>query len=160
LLPVLIPLGISLGILRLALAARSSRARIKLLEEDESSGPRLAHVVEQLEQRVENAVADIIDGDPSSSNPPTDDDETEDKVVAAATAGAVNAATTERAPLTPLQIKIAGWLNGVPGLKKEKTYIPGVRNSHAVIVCRDVKRFPGHKMGEGVIRHWADRFVL
>jgi len=110
---------------------------------------------------VENAVADIIDGDPSSReldaadlSTGSDGDDENEVAVAAAGGG------MEPALLTPLQIKIAGWLNGLPGLKKELAYISGVRNSHAVIVCRDVKRFPGHKQGEGVIRHWADQFVL
>ena len=48
----------------------------------------------------------------------------------------------------------------LPGLKKELVFIKQVRNSHAVIIARDVKRFPGHKDGEGVLRHWADHFIM
>jgi len=55
--------------------------------------------------------------------------------------------------------KIVKWLNLLP-IKKEIAYFPGVRNSHAVIVCRDVTRFEFHRRGEGVLRHWANCFIL
>jgi hypothetical protein len=49
---------------------------------------------------------------------------------------------------------------GVPKLQKVLAYIHPVRNAHAIIVSRDVKRFELHRMGEGVLRHFADHFVL
>ena len=67
--------------------------------------------------------------------------------------------STQHPILTPLQRKIAAALNKLP-LKKEQVYIHSVRNSHAIIVCRDVKRFELHRQGEGVVRHWADHFIL
>jgi len=51
-------------------------------------------------------------------------------------------------------------LNALPQLKKELVYIPDVRNSHAPIIVRDVQNFEFHKIGEGVLRHWADAFVM
>lgn len=67
--------------------------------------------------------------------------------------------SSEQPILTPLQCKIAASLNMLP-IKKELAYIDNVRNSHAVIVCRDVKRFEGHREGEGILRHWAASFIL
>ena len=55
---------------------------------------------------------------------------------------------------------MAAVLNALPQLKKELAYIPNVRNSHAIIIARDIKNFEFHKMGEGVLRHWADAFVM
>ena len=61
--------------------------------------------------------------------------------------------------ITATHTKIAGWLNTLP-LKKEMAYFPMVRNSHAMIICRDVKRFEAHRLGEGLVRHWANSFIL
>ncbi|RDB15767.1 hypothetical protein Hypma_003722 [Hypsizygus marmoreus] len=145
LLPVLIPLGISLIVLRFSLATRSSRARIRLLEQ-ESKGEHLIHVLAQLEKDVEIAVAELID-DPNPITPPSPSTKRTPKP------------PPEQPILTPLQRKIAASLNTLP-IKKELAYIENVRNSHAVIVCRDVKRFEGHRQGEGIIRHWAASFTL
>jgi hypothetical protein len=51
-------------------------------------------------------------------------------------------------------------LNALPQLTKHLAYYEHVRNSHAMIVCRDVKRFEFHKKGEGVVKVWAEGFVL
>ena len=51
-------------------------------------------------------------------------------------------------------------LNSLPQLKKERVYIPNVRNSHATIVARDIQNYEFHKIGEGVLRHWADAFIM
>ena len=75
-------------------------------------------------------------------------------------ASKVQAEQKENLVLSDVQKKIVAWLNTLPGLKKERAFIHPVRNSHAVIISRDVKRFPGHKQGEGVIRHWADHFII
>lgn len=62
--------------------------------------------------------------------------------------------------LLPVQREIIASLNTLPNLKKYVAYFPGLMNAHAVIVCRDVKRFEIHRKGEGVLNHWADHFVL
>lgn len=51
-------------------------------------------------------------------------------------------------------------LNQIKHLRKHIAFIPQYTNSHAIIVCRDPAKFPEHVEGEGVIRHWADRFVF
>ncbi|KAJ7907692.1 DUF676-domain-containing protein [Mycena leptocephala] len=119
--PLLVPVFISLNIIRLSLAARSSRARIRLLEKDASNSQKIAHILAQLEKQVENAVV------PSQGQP----------------------------ILTPMQRSMARSLNRLP-LKKERTYFPTARNSHGLIICRNVKKFESHRLGEGVVRHWAN----
>lgn len=136
----------SLAAFRLSMAARSSRARIKLLESDRSNGNTLIHTLAHLEKQVEDVVVEMID-DPS----PMSED---------SSPGPSSSSLPEQPILTPLQRRIILSLNKLPNLKKERVFIPRVRNSHAVIVCRDVKRFSVHKRGEGIVRHWADSFIL
>jgi hypothetical protein len=69
--------------------------------------------------------------------------------------------TSKKGPqISPAQRKMVAALNALPQLKKERVHIPNMRNSHATIVARDVTRFEFHKIGEGVLRHWADAFVM
>jgi len=68
---------------------------------------------------------------------------------------------SKRTPkLTDSQRRMAESLNALPRLKKKLVYIDGVLNSHAVIIARDMKRFKFHERGLGVVREWADSFVL
>ena len=121
--------------INLSLASRSSRARLRLLEQDESQEGRLAHVLARLED---------IDAGSLLKEDSTD---------------VVSSKDIPPSFLSPLQRKIALSLNNLP-LKKELVFITGVINSHAPIVCRDVKRFEVHRRGEGVLRHWAASFIL
>lgn len=69
--------------------------------------------------------------------------------------------TSKRSPrITPSQRRMVAALNALPQLKKERAYIPDVRNSHGAIIARDLDNFEFHKIGEGVLRHWADAFVI
>lgn len=139
-LPFLIPVFFSMALTRLWLASRSSQRRIKILESD-SSSERLIHFIASLERRVEDAVAELVD------RPGEEDTKKKGK------------GKTSQPYLLPLQREIAASLNKLP-FKKTFAYFPDVRNAHAVIVSRDVKRFEFHRRGEGVIQHWADNFVL
>ncbi|KII87708.1 hypothetical protein PLICRDRAFT_42219 [Plicaturopsis crispa FD-325 SS-3] len=163
LVPVIIPTALSLVIVRLYLSSRNSRSRIKMLEKDETNGMKLIHIFEQLEQQVENAVVDLIDEtdpDPTLEAIEGSPDSASTTVAVAKEKGKTTKASSQQPVLTPLQHKLVANLNTLPNLKKERAFIYPVRNSHAVIVCRDVKRFPLHGMGEGILRHWADEFVL
>jgi hypothetical protein len=144
--PVLIPVALSLVVFRFSMATRSSRARIKSLESDQSNGHTLIQTLAHLEKQVEDAVVDIIE----APSPASED----------ASPGEESTVLPEQPILTPLQRRIIASLNKLPNLKKERAFITHVRNSHAVIVCRDVKRFTAHKRGEGIVRHWADHFIL
>jgi hypothetical protein len=135
------------------------------------------HILREMEKQMGDAVADIIDQDPGRTDSPT-------PTAASPLSGIEDIGGTmapveetrlcktqsrrknkspaelEKPVLTPLQLRLIDNLNRLPGLKKERVWINPVRNSHAIIVCRDVKRFEGHRMGEGVLRHWADHFAL
>ncbi|KAI0695350.1 DUF676-domain-containing protein [Cerioporus squamosus] len=148
--PVLIPLVFSLVITRLALASRASRSRIKLLEKDQSSTERLVHVIGRLEREMEGVAIDIFDSPGSTGvSSPTS---SEPNLFSQPETSTQAASDSKR--------RIVRSLNTLPGLKKELAFIHPVRNAHAVIICRDVKRFPSHRQGEGVIRHWADHFIV
>ena len=67
---------------------------------------------------------------------------------------------TKQPLITPEQKQMIAALNSLPQLKKYMAYFPNVINAHAPIICRDIKNFPHHKRGEGVLRHWVDHFVL
>lgn len=142
LLPVIIPTIISMVFVRFALASRSSRARIRTLEKEAQKGNRqaLIDLVAEIEKEMEEAVVELIDNpDPTPIYQP--------KV------------SKEHPIITPNHKKIAQWLNTLP-LQRELVYFPAVRNSHAMIVARDVQRFEAHRAGEAVLRHWATSFIL
>ena len=141
-LPVVIPVVISLAILRvseISLASRFSRFRIKQPEEEaHSTGQqKLSDTLAELEREVEGVV-DLIDSPYLSSS---------------------IYRSHEQPIISPNHKKIVNWLNSLP-IKKEIVYFPEVWNSHPIIVCRDVKHFKSHRQGEGVLRHWTNSFVL
>ena len=175
LVPIIIPSFFLMIIIRLSLSARSSRARIRLLEsEEESKGPRLINIIARLEKGMEDAVVDILEDSGTAPNSPpvtsgmttpeTSDSSLQQLLRADFTSKEIVMKSTTnkkmQPQLTPNQVIIASHLNSLPQLKKFYAFIEGVRNSHAIIVSRDIKTFPFHKRGEGVIRHWADHFVL
>jgi len=141
--PILIPLFISLAVFRLSRASKSSRARIKQLEEEAHSAgqEKLSDILAELEFEVEEAVVDFIDNPVSPSYQSKESSPAQQPI------------------LTPNHKKIVNYLNLLP-IKKNLAYFPGIRNSHAVIVSRDVERFEFHREGEGLIRHWANSFIL
>lgn len=132
-------MAISFAIIRFSLATRSSRARIRLLETDAHSENTLLRAFAELENEMESVVVEMID-DPNPSP-------------------GKQARPQAQPILTLNQRKMVKWLNRLP-IKKELAYFVGVRNSHAMIVSRDVKRFEVHRLGESVIRHWATAFIL
>jgi hypothetical protein len=148
-LPVLIPAFISLIILRLSLASRSSRVRIKQLEEEShtTGQQKLADTLAELEREVEEAVVDLIDNPDLSSS------------IYQPSESSTTGSSRKQPIISPNHKKIVNWLNLLP-IKKEIAYFPDVRNSHAIIVCRDVEHFESHRKGEGVLRHWANSFIL
>ena len=144
-LPILFPIFLCLTIVKLSISSRRSRSRIKLLEaEDPSATQRLVHIVGQLKHKVEDdIVVDTVD-DPPISIP----------------LSGLSKKPKESPRVTLSQRKMATQLNTLPQLKKERVYIPDVRNSHTTIIARDIQTLEFHKIGEGVLRHWADVFVM
>ncbi|TFK51791.1 DUF676-domain-containing protein [Heliocybe sulcata] len=155
-LPIIIPVVFTMVLVRFSKSARSSRARIRLLEKDESYTGRLVHLLSDVEQDVEDAMGGFM-ADPNLTPGSTASGEQnfEDQSLQA-----MQQSPSQYPILTPAQRARIASLNRLPGLRKERVFIDPTRNSHATIICRDVARFPFHKRGEGVIRHWADHFVL
>lgn len=182
LLPLIVPTFITLIVIRLSLSQRSSRARIKLLEtEEESNRSRLISIVAKLEKGMEDAVVDIMDepgteyDSPSmlsgASTPATDssmfqpfthegNENQASYTKSAQTVTKSDAKKSKQPQFTATQLLMLDNLNSLPQLKKFFAFIDNVRNAHSVIVSRDVKNFPFHQRGEGVIRHWADHFEV
>lgn len=161
LLPVIFPAFVSLALVRLYIASYNSRTRLKALEVDESNKERLAHIIAELESNVERVVLDLYDDSRSTTASPSKDpvDGTLPQ------REEVNIRqdfrrSPSQALLSPVQRRCIENLNKIPQLQKERAFFAGVRNSHAMIVCRDIKRFKHHLEGEGVLRHWADHFEL
>lgn len=183
-LPILIPAFFFLAIVRLSSSSWSSRKRIKLLERDEHFQENaLVHAFAKFESEMERVVIDAIEdsqGNDSEVRPslgtnghvshadmkmkgngvaqvsPTVKVESHSKS---------NPADKRKPPssqpkLSPAQHSMVEHLNAIPQLKKFMAYIDPMRNSHATIIARDVKNFEYHKRGWGVLRHWADGFVL
>ncbi|KAF9509632.1 hypothetical protein BS47DRAFT_1396681 [Hydnum rufescens UP504] len=181
LLPVILPLFIAFLVIRLSFDSRKSEARIKLM--DPSKTEYLRTFYRGLEKGLDDAVTDLLDRSPS---PDVDETSTTTTPASEPDSGSVSASSSttavqelvgetptetkttvkaRRPRLTPLQLEMAKSLNEIPRLKKKLAYIDtgpeGVRiNSHAIIVSRDTKRFPIHEKGMGVVRNWADSFVL
>ena len=157
LIPILLPLLVGAVAFRLGLDARASRARIKHLEKDPSSSGSLIHILHSIEKEVDDVVADMLDDPQLTSETQSSSSESESDVQGRAPR---TAATSTPPILTDAQQRIIATINSLPQLQKHFAFIHPVMNSHAVIVSRDVKRFEGHRKGEGVLRHWADRFQL
>ncbi|KAG6868194.1 hypothetical protein C0993_006407 [Termitomyces sp. T159_Od127] len=165
-LPLLIPVFVSLVAVRFTLATKASRARIRLLEEDKTNTQKLIDILAELENKVEHAVEDLVK-DSSARAEPVNSPPLEEQTIAATSSSALDSKAEKGKAkqvaalpiLMPVQVKAAGWLNQLP-LKKQLAFFPDVRNAHAIIVCRDVKRFEMHRRGEGILRHWAASFVL
>ena len=62
--------------------------------------------------------------------------------------------------LSEEQKKMVRSLNTIPNMKKYRVFFTEVRNSHAIIISRDPRRFKIHDKGVEVLQHWADRFDL
>lgn len=159
LLPILIPTFISLALIRLSIASRNSKTRLKTLGVDASNQKRLAHIIADLESNVESIVLDVYDDsqNTSSSSSPLPSKNPSDSALTPQEG--VNVSPSQ-AMLSPVQRRCIQNLNRIPQLQKERALFKGVRNTHAMIVCRDVKNFEFHLEGEGVLQHWADHFEL
>ncbi|KAG1740003.1 putative serine esterase-domain-containing protein [Suillus lakei] len=166
LLPILFPTFICLALIRLSFQSHQSRGRLRHLEAH-STRDKLVHIISKLESELESAAVDLYDdpaGTPIATSPVPGTDPADETNSTTLTKGKGKKSRSKPPPyqplLTPGQLKCIENLNKIPQLKKELAFFEGVRNSHAVIVCRDPKMFKHHLEGEGVLRHWADHFEL
>ncbi|KAF8845086.1 DUF676-domain-containing protein [Paxillus ammoniavirescens] len=171
-LPVVLPTFIWFVLLRLSISSHKSRNRLKILEADASNKERLIHVISKLEIGMENVVVNLYDSDntPTPSSPISISDSesancSSQELVVDDSFSTTSKSKAEDPPsfqplLTPVQLRCIENLNKIPQLKKERAFFTNVRNSHAMVVCRDPKKFKFHLEGEGLLRHWADQFEL
>jgi len=66
----------------------------------------------------------------------------------------------EKSLLTEEQQKMVRSLNTIPNMKKYRAFFTEVRNSHAIIISRDPRRFEIHEKGAEILRHWSERFEV
>ncbi|KAI0298867.1 hypothetical protein BC826DRAFT_1120742 [Russula brevipes] len=125
-----------------AITATANRLRIEAKAGVEGASPRAAVqvVVERARSLTDRKQPQDIVGDSAAPHPSQE----------------ATKASKKSPQVTPAQRKMAAVLNSLPQLKKERAYIPNMRNSHATIIARDVENFESRKIGEGVLRHWAD----
>ena len=134
------------------------------MEGSESYRQRLIHIFSDLEHRMEGAFIEVVhDVSELGVNTPVPSGagnglEADDKPTD------VTPPLTSRAPknsfLTDEQKEMVRSLNTIPNLKKYRAFFTEVRNSHAIIISRDPRRFEIHKKGAEILRHWAERFEL
>lgn len=179
LLPVLIPLFISMVIFRLSLDMKASRARIRLLENDSTKPGAFVRALRSIEKEVDDVVADIVDdpglpistessatSSPSPCISPTEppshghSDIPTYSTIMRSSLRTVPPELLYEPKLTPLQHRIIDSMNQLPQLQKHYAFIDKLANTHATIISRDLKRFAFHVRGEGVLRHWADGFEI
>ncbi|KAH7914861.1 putative serine esterase-domain-containing protein [Hygrophoropsis aurantiaca] len=164
-LPVLFPTFLSLVLIRLSIASHKSRTRLRSLESASSNSEKLIHILAKLESEIEGAMVELYDDpqySPTPSPPATSLDGSGDskKELEPKKRKSRSKLPSYQPLLTPVQLSCIEKLNRIPQLKKELAFFEGVLNSHAVIVCRDIKNFKHHLEGEGVLHHWADHFEL
>ncbi|KAJ3884652.1 DUF676-domain-containing protein [Lentinula edodes] len=164
-LPLLVPLAFVLVFIRFTRATSRSRVRIRGLEDRFSGSDNQHHTngvqkpsppPESVLTSTTAALASTPPNATSMINPKPSHSSSE------------LPKSSKNAPLlTPLQRTIAARLNTLPGLSKEIAFIDSfhsipipIRNAHAPIVSRDVRNFEHHKIGEGVLRCWAEGLVV
>ena len=184
--PVVLPAVLSLALLRLTRESRGSRSRIKLLEADENNRTRLVYMLDSFDSVVEQIIDPIIDpvtgaivdrdsprdfsspNHASESAPATRSSPFEDQPTEGKQKGRRWHASDQQPMLTDSQRRMVRALNELSQMQKHFAFFHPVRNTHGLIVCRDAeeaRRVGGEweaftEEGEGVLRHWADGFVL
>lgn len=144
----------------------------------ESGQARLINLLRRLEKEMDDAVADMVDspGDPQLTEQPADmissgettpaessgGQSSKDPVACSLKSKSKSEPGDKNVPmLKPSQKHIVKTLNSqLTQMKKYTAYIHPIRNSHASIISRDVANFDFHRLGEGVLRHWADEFAF
>lgn len=168
------PLLAGLLFYRFSKSSKLSRARIRAIEGSESYQQRLIHMFSDLENRMENAIAGVVHdvaeiGINTPASRTAQPGPVGGKIEPKANGNADNTADitpplTSQAQqgsfLTNEQKEMVRLLNTIPNMKKHRVFFTEVRNSHAIIISRDPRRFEIHEKGVEVLKHWADRFEL
>ncbi|KAJ3905587.1 putative serine esterase-domain-containing protein [Lentinula edodes] len=155
--PIIIPVVIVLLPITFALNTRSSGFRVKSLERASMSAQeKLAQIFATLDHSMMDMLEQPTPNNTSTSTTP----DTISTVAEVKTTpiSRKQPPTTITSNLSAAQQRMVVDLNQLP-VRKHLTWIHPTRNSHAIIICREKDQFPGHALGEGVLRHWADHFT-
>ncbi|KAG8951940.1 hypothetical protein FRC03_012300, partial [Tulasnella sp. 419] len=175
--PFLYPPLVAAVVIAFSINVVRSRRRIKLLE---SSGKGSRNTMVELFRTVERDMEDVVVEMMDAEGPVTDDpyppppsptsllkpqlgNENQDQKLYPVSLPPWSDQfdkPEDQPSLSDAQKRMISNLNTIPHLKKHFVFIDNVRNSHATIVCRDIKAFSFHRRGEGVLRHYADHFEL
>ena len=162
------PVLVGFLLYRFSKSSKRSRVRIKAIEGSDSHRQRLIHIFTDLENRMETAIVSVAhDVAEIGVNSQTSATEESNWLKTNGNADGADSAT----PLVTLQTgpnsllseeqkKMVRSLNTIPNMKKYRVFFTEVRNSHAIIISRDPRRFKIHDKGVEVLKHWADRFDL
>lgn len=168
------PVFVSVVFYHISKSSKLSRARVKNLEGSESYKQRLIHIFSDLENRAENAMMDVAhDVAEIGVNTTVSKDEhrsammvndkfnATDDANGTANAGApITSQAGDKSLLTEEQRKMVRSLNTIPNMKKYRAFFVEVRNSHAIIISRDARKFEIHEKGLEILNHWAEGFEL
>lgn len=172
--PLLVPVFVSVVFYRLSKSSKLSRARVKTLEGSESYKQRLIHIFSDFENRVGNAMLDVAH-DVAEIGVDTTVSQGEQRGAVmgnnkfkaadnangtASTKPEITPQSGEKSLLTEEQQKMVRSLNTIANMKKYRAFFVEVRNSHAIIISRDARRFEIHEKGLEILKHWAERFEL
>ncbi|KAL5508637.1 hypothetical protein ACEPAH_6256 [Sanghuangporus vaninii] len=159
LLPLLAPVFIGSAVIRLGISSRKSRVRIRALEKDVSFTEALWHSIELPQNAVQTR--DVRPGElPANVDIQQSESVSTVTVLEEAASSAETDGRKHLPSLNDKQIAMSRSLNDLPNLRRTLVWIHPIRNSHAHIVCRDIKTIPSQKIGEGVLRHIADHLLI
>lgn len=168
--PVIIPLVALLVPTRFLFSSRASRTRVSNLQHESKS--RFVQVFANLQQGLSQATEDVLEQTgapgvpPPMPIPPVRPHTIQTTGVSNSNKDTTTSPTTIHSPsvssqplLTQFQRAMLMGLNDLPNVHKHLVWITPARNTHAVVIWRE-PQFPGHARGEGVLRHWADHFIV
>ncbi|KAF9516004.1 hypothetical protein BS47DRAFT_711231 [Hydnum rufescens UP504] len=135
------PIFVVFIFIRFLIGTTTSYARVKILEADQSKIQSLHTLFREGQEDVGHGIHPDDQPAPSSGSRP-------------------QGLKSSTPYLTPVQLQMANSLNSIPHLNKKFAFIDGVRNSHVTIVAPKGWISSSPERGMGVVRHWAEYFVL
>nr|XP_019050029.1 hypothetical protein I302_00450 [Kwoniella bestiolae CBS 10118]OCF28959.1 hypothetical protein I302_00450 [Kwoniella bestiolae CBS 10118] len=129
-----------------------SRKRIRSHRDSLDRQPLLVPSSTSLADTMESATQEIRDTLSNSVRPSTSIDGTSTPPLS----DPVEHGTSAPLLLTPAQkLMISNLNDAIPHAERVIAWFPWAYNSHAMLICRDTKRFPWQEDGRGVVRKWA-----
>ncbi|KAK6906990.1 hypothetical protein I203_100979 [Kwoniella mangroviensis CBS 8507] len=129
-----------------------SRKRIQSHRDSLDRQPLLVSSSSSLATAIENVTSELRDTLSDSVRPST----SIDGISTPPLSEPVEHSKTAPLLLTPAQKAMIRNLNeAIPHAERVIAWFPWAYNSHAMLICRDTKRFPWQEDGRGVVRRWT-----